>query len=550
MADDTSIKDKLRSAFRDFRVDGVPASGPQEPVKAEVREALGRLADRMEAVATGVVNGVRGYAILADLPELGPVDGGVLAKVEETGLVYRWNGAAWEEFADPTIVAADRAELAAGAAEEAAEQNAAKKAPDIPPAMVVLDALRRIAVQLSSDGRTFDVAGLRLSIDDAGTGLVPFDDSRPLRLGSLQTAPAPDGYIRVTADPTTGRIGEVLYEDGRYGVGGFFFVPTEDGAELRGPDARLVLRAYNDGRPPYFAGHGAGQAGVDYVLVDGDLRPLVTDMSVGSGWGSSSMERTGPALQSIMAARGVDFFNGGKGGERIQHSAARQGAMPALLTFPANEIPASGSVEVTANNVSPSSSMLSFTGEVAGVAGTLSSTASALSFTRASAGAAVSVTPGSALIPHEGVARRGGFQVLWLGKNNLGVAGADALVIEGTDACFEYHSAMARRVLVVGQFVDTDTAIPSLESDQIQLINDYQRARYQRLFIDIEAWMCSEQAWIDTGIVPTSSDLLQQAEGRKPSSLSVDSGHFTTHVYGVIAEKLILARMLELGWLN
>lgn len=132
MADDMSIKAELRSAFRDFRVDGVPASGPQEPEKVEIRNALVRLADRVEGVAGSVTNGVRGYALTTDLPTLAASDDGALAKVEETGLVYRWDGAGeeWVEFDDPTLAAAATAHVAANVAtaKEAVATQAAAQA--------------------------------------------------------------------------------------------------------------------------------------------------------------------------------------------------------------------------------------------------------------------------------------------------------------------------------------------------------------------------------------------------------------------------------------
>lgn len=120
MADDTSIKSDLLSAFRDFQVEGVPASGEYEPDKAAIRDPLGRLADRVETVAASVSAGVRGYALIADLPSLTEADAGQLAKVEEDGNVYRWSGTSWEVFDDPTIAAAGRAEADADRAEDAA----------------------------------------------------------------------------------------------------------------------------------------------------------------------------------------------------------------------------------------------------------------------------------------------------------------------------------------------------------------------------------------------------------------------------------------------
>lgn len=123
-----SIKNDILSAYRDFEVDGVPASGLYEPGKPLLRSALGRLADRVEQVAESASTGVKGYALIADLPTLTAGDAGELAKVEEDGNVYRWSATAWAIFDDPTVQAAERAEMAssdAAAAKIEAEAAAA-----------------------------------------------------------------------------------------------------------------------------------------------------------------------------------------------------------------------------------------------------------------------------------------------------------------------------------------------------------------------------------------------------------------------------------------
>lgn len=121
MADPATVKARLLTTFRDFRVDGVPASGANEPDKGEIRSALTPVVDYIADVAASVSNSVRGYALLADLPTLTGADLGQLAKVEQTGLVYRWDGDSWEPFDDPVIQAAVDALASASIASEAAE---------------------------------------------------------------------------------------------------------------------------------------------------------------------------------------------------------------------------------------------------------------------------------------------------------------------------------------------------------------------------------------------------------------------------------------------
>lgn len=75
MADSASIKAKLRSAFRDFRVEGVPSSGENEPVKSEIRAALDGVVDLVQVAGTTKV-----VATVADLAGLEGVEPG--GKVE------------------------------------------------------------------------------------------------------------------------------------------------------------------------------------------------------------------------------------------------------------------------------------------------------------------------------------------------------------------------------------------------------------------------------------------------------------------------------------
>lgn len=123
MADPVSIKANLRAAFRDFAVDGVPASGPSDPPKPLIRSSLGELVDYTSALASSVTSGVKGYPTFADLPTLTAGDDGELAKVEEDGAVYRWDGIEleWVAFDDTTLAAAAQAAADAIRAEQVAD---------------------------------------------------------------------------------------------------------------------------------------------------------------------------------------------------------------------------------------------------------------------------------------------------------------------------------------------------------------------------------------------------------------------------------------------
>lgn len=89
MAALASIKQSLLSAFRDFKVDGVPASGPSEPEKPAIRGALGQLVDLVASAGTTLVFGT--VAEMAAHPE---PQGGARAEVraDPLGDVPNGNG--------------------------------------------------------------------------------------------------------------------------------------------------------------------------------------------------------------------------------------------------------------------------------------------------------------------------------------------------------------------------------------------------------------------------------------------------------------------------
>lgn len=150
MADAPSIKAELRSAFRDFEVWGVPASGAHKPVKPAVRAALEGVVDfideigsaasasleaivtgplseldgRIDDLATSVTASRRVYATLAERDTWTDRPAGALAYVEATEASYRWSGSAWVVFSDPTLEAAARALASAESAQQSVDGRA------------------------------------------------------------------------------------------------------------------------------------------------------------------------------------------------------------------------------------------------------------------------------------------------------------------------------------------------------------------------------------------------------------------------------------------
>lgn len=287
-----------------------------------------------------------------------------------------------------------------------------------------------------------------------------------------------------------------------------------------------------------------------WLRPDGTIGPVIPNMEAPSLWGDSISEIYGPFLQAELTPMGASLYLGAKWGERSEHIIARLGAKPARLTFPSNTIPASGSVTVTSSNLPASSWLKPFTGVISGVAGTVSSTDTTITFTRTTAGSAVTVDADLPFVPDAGPPYRGHAAIIKLGHNNLWMGAGAQRIIEDTDTAFAWFSALAKRVLVIGLYANTDVLPGDIRYTNVTLANAAMRARYGHLFWDIQAYLSSPQVWTDTGVTPTAADLEQQARGSMPQSLARAPGdtiHLSDHASRSVA-KQIAQKLTDLGW--
>lgn len=105
MADAASIKANIRAEFRDFAIDGVPASGAYEPQKPGIRSALTATVDLAQEAKDIASQAGTTFAVatVADLADLTPTAVGDRAEVrddpagdvEDGNGVYSWTGSTW-----------------------------------------------------------------------------------------------------------------------------------------------------------------------------------------------------------------------------------------------------------------------------------------------------------------------------------------------------------------------------------------------------------------------------------------------------------------------
>jgi hypothetical protein len=271
-------------------------------------------------------------------------------------------------------------------------------------------------------------------------------------------------------------------------------------------------------------------------------------------WGSSTMERVSPELERIARTYGLQFFNGGAGGQTAEQILARLGSRPALMA--GGTIPSSGPVVLATPSMSAAGDA-SFTaaGTLAGIPGTLTKPQGpqrGYTFLRSEPGPPAKLPEGTPFIPAKGGEFRSGINHLNIGKNNLTdthPAETDADTILGwTYQAYDWLSASSPRILVWGHFVNTGTPASSPLRQRVRHINDGLKARYGPRYVDLAGLLTHLGAWDLAGVRPTAEDLRQQALGNKPPSLSRDTAHLNTAGY-LVVRHIIEHRLAELAWL-
>lgn len=265
------------------------------------------------------------------------------------------------------------------------------------------------------------------------------------------------------------------------------------------------------------------------------------------GWGSSSMEGIGPALEVALDGTGRELRNLGKGGETSHHTAARLGALPPLLTLPDGVLPAAGSVPARSVLDLQAVSLRAVAGTVAGVRGVLGPSAEQVVFTRETPGPPVAVpgpVPFHSLLGPQLAAYD---TLLWIGKNDLHHGDSAEDVVGRTRATAGWLTARGTRVLVLGHFVNTGS--PAELQRRVEATNAALQAEYGDHFLDVNGPLTAPHVWERTGLTATAEDRAEQAAGRKPPSLSADHNHLDMVGYHLVA-RLVRDRLRVLRWLE
>lgn len=280
-----------------------------------------------------------------------------------------------------------------------------------------------------------------------------------------------------------------------------------------------------------------------YVHRDGSIQATAADTGNITVWGSSTPNLLIPAVTSAVSDLPVTVNDMAQGGERAEHTAARLGAVPALID-PVT-IPTTGAVDVTSPNFPISSAVWGIRGFLGGVYGILNSTASSVYFTRLNEGEVVQIDEQTEFIPELGPGMRDHVSLVGAGKNNV-ISSTVEEVCKLNDQIFEYLTPLYPRVLWLGMHHNTGE-VNTRNRDFVDGCNAYFEKRFGPMYFDIKAVITSSDIWDRVGLTPTSEDLAEQAAGNLAPSLAMDGAHLSESTNAVVAGD-IRTRMINFGW--
>ncbi|SEC23940.1 hypothetical protein FIV41_20970 [Pseudomonas marginalis] len=383
-----------------------------------------------------------------------------------------------------------------------------------------------------------------------------------------------DGFIAKALDPETGYVWAVTDTQGRIGlalrldgtVTGKFLLGTGAvlraalGADLSGyiavqlsPESGYVWAVVDSvGRIALgitTAGKTVGNFDVHIPDVTGIeyLKPLVDLLCVGDSLTANSSQVTWrEQLAPLISARTI--VNGGIGGQTSRQIAARFGAGCALLTVTGNQIPASGSVAVTALSTLPlstpatNSGTFTLKGTLGGIQGTLTCEHSeagdesdAYTFTRDAAGEARYSAPRSPFVPD--VPGEGFYtQIIWMGRNNLDNV---EQIKSDIRAMVGVQKTAEKRYLIITPPLggnptpgaSTGEGVGTSTYNNCVALEDWATTEYGDRVIKIREWLMQ----FNNG---SADDLDDVAKGVVPRSLRLDIIHNTTISNGHIARRI------------
>lgn len=274
--------------------------------------------------------------------------------------------------------------------------------------------------------------------------------------------------------------------------------------------------------------------------------PAKVNMTTVSGWGSSSMEIMANSMNDELKSRfSATYYDHGHSGEYSSHIAARLGAIPLYVALDkvSYEDP---NIMVLKSADLPSPMLLKpFEGYLNGRKGELKPSGDRLLFLAAEQVPVLPLNASVNFIP-DTVAFKSSPIIVWAGKNDIIQRLPTQPIIANTQAMCNWLN-FKNYCLVIGMFSNSSWTKDRPEMTEMVNVNQAYQNLFGSNYIDVQRYLMSTQIWVDTGITPTQQDLIQQQNGIKPVSLSIDDFHLNQRANKAIAKR-IADKMVELGW--
>lgn len=252
-------------------------------------------------------------------------------------------------------------------------------------------------------------------------------------------------------------------------------------------------------------------------------------------------------------------------GEQMETIAARQGALPLLVTPRGGVVPEAGAVEVGVERggwpllQGPPSYQVLMVGTGRPIPGVLSlrrdpeaapgrhSPADTYLFTRNAAGPAVAVARAVPLVFTEAAAHLDDIAVYWAGRNG---SWTDAGAVDDRMALqlrmIWHQRPLDKRFLVIGEINAAGEPAAGPIGREIIAYNSAAQAKFGRRFIDLRTYLLT-RGLTDAGVAATAQDARDLAAGIVPTSLRSDAIHLNARGSALVG-KLVQTRLIELHW--
>jgi hypothetical protein len=305
-------------------------------------------------------------------------------------------------------------------------------------------------------------------------------------------------------------------------------------AHIDKEDRRMSSEANLAGRPKSRA------MAMIFAWLDGNTAShLVFQSNDWVHWGDSLTEHDWAVELGAMTGR--SHSNQGVGGQVSSEIAARQGGAPARVILDGNNIPRTGSVNVTTIVRTPlSNQMVTNTGSIGGVHGTLSWTPPTLAshtFTRTDEGEPVTVGTMSVFVPDAAIANRNRIVTIWAGRNDHHY-GTPEKVLPNIQAMIDYLSPTVKRAMVLEIPPSASEINGTASRAALDALNGLIKATFAPYWVPVATWLQSSDAMAAAGITFDSTDLTDIANGVTPKVFRSDPLHFNLTGRSAIAARV------------